>query len=143
MRWKRQRYLDQLGNRWSVRVHSPSGNQTLVWFRSHGLRLVADGVSADAGKDLPATRLKELFCDADRMVNYRGEQWRVGFRRRVGMALSSPSGMNTWFTSPGGEVRYVQEMLQFRQMTNDELCSRLASANPVTGGAVRVDWKTL
>lgn len=136
----KQKYLDQLGNNWSVRVESADGNSTSVSFSANGLRLIADGTPTDALGDVAVTRLKELFCDADRVLEHHGVTWRVGYRRRTGVVGHARPGMNTWFTSQHGEVRYVQEMLPFRYLEDAVLCERLMGASGVVGGPAHVRW---
>jgi len=140
MRWIKQKYRDQLGHEWSVRVKSTDANRTSISFSANGLRLVADGTFTDAHGDLTITRLRELFCDADRVFEYRGISWRVGYRRRKGMADHTRPAMNTWFTSQHGDVRYVHELLQFRQMEDAALSERLVAASGVVGGTAHIRW---
>lgn len=143
MRLKRHTYTDWCGNCWSVRMES-SGSRSSVAFISKGLRLVAAGIDSDA-TDLTLSRLKQLFCDADRVLEDRGLRWRVGYRRRTGMSDRTQPGMNTWFTSERGEVRYIRGLLQFRTMAHRTLCEHLRMALRVVGDRAKVpsqrsDW---
>lgn len=140
MCWEDHKYTDSSGNQWSVRLGSLSGTRRSIAFTSKGHRLIAEGVDAETSGELTVTRLKELFCDADRVLENCGVSWHVGYRRRLGMSEHTTPGMNTWFTSDRGEVRYVQGMLPFRHLDELVLREYLLTAIPVSGRA-RVWWR--
>jgi hypothetical protein len=73
-------------------------------------------------------RVKELFCAAERVVEYGQEKWYVGFRARTGRGGRPQSGVQTRFRSESGEVRYAKRMLQFRHMSDAALCEQLTAA---------------
>ncbi len=130
-----QGYTDRFGHTWSVRAGRPRGTSRSVVFTCGEIQLIAtdDGVTGLA--DLTATRLKELFCDAERVLVHGKEKWHVGYRARMGRGGRVQPGMFTRFRSETGEVRYSKAMLHFRHMSDSALCDNLVDAKPATAQA--------
>ena len=95
--------------------------------------LVTD-VDEDADQvPLTSVRVKELFCDAERLLVHEKEKWYVGYRTRMGRGGRVQGGMHTRFRSESGEIRYSKGMLHFRHMTEDSLCQQLVAAPRAAG----------
>ncbi len=138
----KQKYKDRFGNEWSVRVDAERGKPRRVSFTCKQFRLVAQEDEADDYSDLSLTRLKECFCDAERVLEHEGENWHVGFRKRTGRGGHTQAGMLTRFRSESGEVRYVKGMLHFRHMSQAALRRHLVAAAPATGSRARASSGT-
>ena len=124
-------YTDRFGHEWVVRVKRGSGAAKRVTFTCGKVQLVAAEDEANSnGHALTASRLKDLFCDAERVLAYENEVWYVGYRHRSGKGRVQ-AGLHTRFRSAADEVRYSPKMLQFRKMPEDALSEHLASARPV------------
>jgi len=108
-----------------MRVERKRGQPKRVTFRCGEFRLVADD---EDGTDLTPTRLKELFCDAERVLVHEKEKWYVGFRKRMGRGGRVQAGMHTRFRSDDGEVRYTKGILHFRHMSETALRDHLGGA---------------
>lgn len=126
-------YTDRFGHTWSIRTQrSESGKPVLVFARRQ-IRLVAAEPASEPPAALTAGQLKELFCDAERVLVNDGETWYVGYRART-VARGRPSGqLYTQFRSETGEVRYSSAMLQFRHMSARQLWEQLAEARSAPG----------
>jgi hypothetical protein len=142
MNWNGQRYEDRFGNVWFVQAASRGGKPRRVLFTCGEFQLVAADDEATGGADMTATRLKELFCEAERVVLHEKEKWYVGFRKRTGRGGRLQGGMHTRFRSESGEVRYANGMLHFRHMPQDALCELLTAARRAAGGSARIRWAT-
>jgi hypothetical protein len=124
-------YTDRFGHVWEVRFKRGSGAARYVTFTCGEFQLVAaEEEATGAGHGPTGSQLKELFCDAERVLAYENEVWYVSYRHRAGKGRVH-AGLYTRFRSAADEVRYSPKMLQFRQMTEDDLCQHLASARPV------------
>jgi hypothetical protein len=130
MNRNKQTYRDRFGNEWLVRVESKPGRPRRVLFTCKEFRLAAEEDETQDRADFTSTRLKEFFCDAERILEYRGEKWYVGFRKRTGRGGRAQGVMYTRFRSEDGEVRYAKGMLHFRHMRQSTLCEHLAAAVP-------------
>lgn len=124
-------YADRFGNTWVVKAKREQGESGKFVFTCGDARLIADGEGPSDLDDLTATRLKELFCDAERVLVHKDETWYVGYRMRVGgRGGRMNAGMHTRFRSESGAVRYSKTMLHFRHMSDDDLKEQLAKASP-------------
>ncbi|UCG87630.1 MAG: hypothetical protein JSW71_03520 [Gemmatimonadota bacterium] len=138
MNWNGHKYEDRFGNVWSARVESQRGERTSVSFNCGELRLVASEEETGDHSDDTATRLKELFCAAERIVVHEKQKWYVGYRKRIGRGGRAQGLMHTRFRSEDGEVRYAKGMLHFRHMRQNVLCKHLAAAVPAARRPARV-----
>ncbi len=125
-----QGYTDRFGHTWSVRAQRPRGAPRSVVFTCGETKLIATHDEATGLADLTAARLKELFCDAERVLVHGNEKWYVGYRSRMGRGGRVQPGMFTRFRSETGQVRYSKSMLHFRHMSDSALCEHLAAAKP-------------
>ncbi|MEJ2237795.1 MAG: hypothetical protein P8X82_05820 [Gemmatimonadales bacterium] len=124
-------YTDRFGHSWSIHSKRPKGGTKSVVFKCRNIEMVAteDGIKDVA--ELPETRLKELYCDAERVLVHEKKKWFIGYRTRMGgRGGKAQAGMCTRFRSETGELRYSKSMLHFRHMSDDELSKHLASAQP-------------
>jgi len=128
-----QTYRDRFGHEWSMQVKPKRGKPKSITFTCGDLKLV---VRDENGTDLSATPLKELFCDAERVLSYRKEKWYVGFRRRMGRGGRAQAGMHTRFRSESGEVRYSRGILHFRHMPENALVDHLGNAERARSATV-------
>jgi hypothetical protein len=135
MNWNGHEYKDRFGNVWSTRVESRDGKRTSVSFKCGEFRLVASEEETEDNSDDTAKRLKDLFCEAERIVVHEKQKWYVGYRKRTGRGGRGLGVMQTRFRSEDGEVRYAKGMLHFRHMQQSELCEHLAAAVPAPGAA--------
>ncbi len=129
-----QVYTDRFGHTWSVRAERPHGTSKRAVFTCGDIRLIATHDGATGLADLTAARLKELFCDAERVLVRGSEKWYVGYRARMGRGGRVQPGMFTTFRSETGEVWYSKAMLHFRHMSESALYEHLATAKPSTIG---------
>lgn len=119
-------YRDRFGNEWSMRVDRKRGKTESVTFTCGELQLIVDD---DDSSDVTPSRIKELFCDAERVLLHDDEKWFVGFRKRAGRGgRSQQAGIQTRFRSENGEVRYSRGVLHFRHMTEAALRDSLGTA---------------
>jgi hypothetical protein len=123
-----QCYTDRFGNEWSIATERKRGKPRRVVFTCGEFELVAFEEDAASQPDFSATRLKELFCDAERVIEHEAETWYVGFRQRVGRGGRVQAGIHTRFRSESGEVRYAKTMLHFRHMPETALRKQLTAA---------------
>jgi hypothetical protein len=124
-----QTYTDRFGNDWAIRTERKRGAPKHVTFTCGDIRLVAAEEEADATPGPVSERVKDLFCDAERVLVFRDETWYVGYRTRVGGRNGRmAAGMCTRFRSESGEVRYSKTMLHFRHMSEATLCEQLTKA---------------
>jgi hypothetical protein len=122
-------YTDRFGNEWSIRTERKRGKPKRVLFTCGEFQLVAlEEEEEDSKPDFSSTRLKELFCDAERVFEHDREKWYVGFRQRVGRGGHVQAGIHTRFRSEKGEVRYAKSMLHFRHMPESSLREQLVAA---------------
>lgn len=140
MNWNGHRYKDRFGNEWSVRAESRRGQPTRVSFTCGKLRLIVVEDDAIDRGDSASARLKELFCDAERVVVRGTETWYVGFRKRAGRGGRTQAGMHTRFRSDSGEVRFAKGVLHFRHMPEAVLCKHLDDAERSTVGSAGIRW---
>lgn len=128
-----QTYKDRFGHEWSVSEQRKRGKLTGLSFSCGDFLLIAEvDEEADQGV-LTSARLKELFCDAERVLECEDEKWYVGFRTRMGRGGRVQGGMHTRFRSESGEVRYAKGMLHFRHMAENILRDQLAVAQRASG----------
>lgn len=123
-------YEDRFGNEWVIRVMSKCGQNTRVCFTCGEFKLIANEDEASDGTDLNSAQVKELFCDAERVVMYGKDKWYVGYRKRTARGGRAHGGVYTRFRSEAGEVRYFKGMLHFRHMPHATLSEHLTAARP-------------
>ncbi|UCG88689.1 MAG: hypothetical protein JSW71_09180 [Gemmatimonadota bacterium] len=123
-----QSYTDRFGNEWSITTEQKRGKPRRVVFTCGEFQLVAFQEEAASDGDLSAARLKELFCEAERVLEHDEEKWYVGFRQRMGRGGRVQAGIHTRFRSESGEIRYAKTMLHFRHMSADALREQLGAA---------------
>lgn len=124
-------YTDRFGHSWSIHSKRPKSGTKSVVFKCGNIEMIAteDGIKDVA--ELPEARLKELYCDAERVLVHEKKKWFIGYRTRMGgRGGKAQAGMCTRFRSETGELRYSKSMLHFRHMSDDELSKHLASAQP-------------
>ena len=138
MSWNDQTYADRFGNDWSIRVKGAAGKARRVSFKCKGFHLIA--VEDDDSEDrteVSLARLKEFFCDAERVLEHNGERWYVGYRTRSGgRGGQSNAGLHTRFRSESGEVRFAKGVINFRHMPERALSEYLMNANPASRSSV-------
>lgn len=126
-------YTDRFGYEWSVAAGRIRGATNSVIFTCGDYQLVAAESEAINAGDLTEGQLKELFCDAERVVQLGDQVWYVGYRRRAsGRGGRAQGGMCTRFRSATGELRYAKAMILFRHMSEDALLEHLAAAQRAT-----------
>ncbi len=123
-----RRYTDRFGHTWSVRAKRPHGTSRDVVFTCGEIQLIATHDGTTDLADLAAARLKELFCDAERVLVHENEKWYVGYRKRIGKGGIALAGVFPSFRSETGDVRISRVMLHFRHMSESALCEHLAAA---------------
>ena len=128
-----QQYKDRFGHEWSISEQRKRGKLKGLTFSCGDFLLVADVDEAEDQGVLTSARLKELFCDAERVLEHDDEKWYVGFRTRMGRGGRVQGGMHTRFRSESGEVRYAKGMLHFRHMPENSLRDQLAVAQRASG----------
>jgi hypothetical protein len=109
-----------------------------VVFKCGDIEMIAteDGIKDVA--DLTEAHMKELYCDAERVLVHEKKKWYIGYRTRMGgRGGKAQAGMCTRFRSETGELRYSKSMLHFRHMSEDELCKQLTSAQPASPQVVK------
>ena len=121
-------YTDRFGNEWSIKRERKRGQPKRVVFTCGEFKLIAVEDDDDGKSDYSATRLKDLFCDAERVFEHEKQKWYVGFRQRVGRGGHVQAGIHTRFRSEKGEVRYAKTMLHFRHMPAQTLREQLVAA---------------
>ena len=122
-------YTDRFGHTWSIRSGKARGTSRDTTFICGGIKLIVTEEDAASPADLTDTHVKELFCDAERVLVHKKEKWYIGYRTRVGgRGGRAQAGMCTRFRSETGEVRYSKSMLHFRHMPEDDLSKHLAKA---------------
>ena len=134
MNWNHETYSDRFGNDWSIKVKGAAGKARQVSFRCKDFRLVAvEEDDAEGRSDVSLEKLKEFFCDAERVLKYDGETWYVGYRTRSGgRGGKSNAGLHTRFRSESGEVRHAKGVINFRHMPKSALCEHLKNADRAT-----------
>lgn len=128
MNWNEQTYEDRFGNAWDVQLESKRGKPKRMLFTCDEFRLVAEEDEAEEQADSVSERVKQLFCSAERVIEYGKEKWYVGFRSRTGRGGRPQGGVQTRFRSESGEIRYAKRMIQFRHMSDTALCEQLVAA---------------
>ena len=127
----KREYADRFGKTWVVRAKRGQGQTGQVVFTCDGVQLIAEEENASGLDDLTSTRLKELYCDAERVLVHKDETWYVGYRMRVGgRGGRMNAGMHTRFRSESGAVRYSKTMLHFSHMSDEDLQEQLVKASP-------------
>jgi len=125
-----QAYTDRFGNTWSVRTERARGRGRYFVFTCGDIRLLS-GQDADA--EHTGADLKDLFCEAERVIELEDELWYVGYRSRVNArGARTQGGVCTRFRSESGRVGYSKTMLLFRQMPEAELRRHLKRSQTVT-----------
>jgi hypothetical protein len=129
-------YTDRFGHEWSVSAGQVRGANKSVVFTCGEFQLVAAEAEVANAANFTDSQLKELFCDAERVVVHENEMWYVGYRRRAsGRGGRAQGGMCTRFRSETGELRYAKAMILFRHMREDALLEHLAAAQRATSNA--------
>jgi len=121
-------YRDRFGHEWSVRLERKRGTPKRFTFTCGALRLIAVEEETTQTGGLTSSRVKDLFCDAERVLVHGNETWYVGYRRRAGRGGRAQAGISTRFRSESGEMRYARTMLCFRHMPEAALCEQLVAA---------------
>lgn len=127
-----QKYEDRFGNEWLVGAERRRGKPKAVTFTCGEFELVADLDETADHDAIGAARLKDLFCEAERILMYGDEKWYVGFRQRMGRGGRVQGGLHTRFRSETGEIRYSKGVVHFRHMAPDVLCEHLVAAQRAT-----------
>lgn len=126
MKDRNDRYHDRFGYEWEIKFQKKRGKPTRVVFTCGDLELVGEDEIAQ-----PPTRqseyIKELFCDAERLLVHADKKWYVGYRQRIGRGGHATGGTTTRFRCENGEVRYAGKMLHFRHMPEGTLREHLVS----------------
>lgn len=128
-----QMYTDRFGHEWSIGAARKRGSPRRFTFTCGEFRLIADDDDTTNGNGLTPSAVKELFCDAERVLKHGSETWYVGYRKRAGRGGRAQAGMFTRFRSESGETRYTRTMLCFRHMPEAALCGHLVAAEQVRG----------
>jgi hypothetical protein len=128
-----QQYTDRFGHEWSIRTERKRGTPRRLTFTCGEFQLIVADDDTTNGNGLTPSEVKELFCDAERVLVHDSETWYVGYRKRAGRGGRAQAGMFTRFRSENGETRYTRTMLCFRHMPAAALCGHLASAEQVRG----------
>jgi len=124
-------YTDRFGHSWSIQTKRPKGGGKCVVFKCGGIEMVAIEDEIKDVAELTEARMKELYCDAERVLVHDKKKWFIGYRTRMGgRGGKAQAGMCTRFRSETGELRYSKSMLHFRHMSDDELSRHLANAQP-------------
>jgi hypothetical protein len=126
------KYKDRFDHEWSIRVERKRGKPRSVTFTCGEFRLIVSDEEDDGPLRPDSARMKDLFCDAERVLVHENQKWYVGFRSRVGRGGRPQGGMHTRFRSESGEIRYSKGMLHFRHMPESALCEHLAVAQKAT-----------
>ncbi len=123
------RYTDRFGHCWSVSYNRVGDAGWSLVFADGGIRLVNIEPVATHPGALSEAELKEMFCDAERVLVCDDETWYVGYRRRAtGGRGRSHAGLATRFRSEAEDVRYSRQMLDFRHMSTGQLREHLEAA---------------
>jgi hypothetical protein len=125
-----QQYKDRFGHEWQIRAERKRGTPRRFTFICGVLRLVVEEETSERA-GLTPNRVKDLFCDAERVLDHDDETWYVGYRKRVGRGGRAQAGMFTRFRSESGETRYARTMLCFRHMSTEALREQLVAAERV------------
>ena len=128
-----QQYKDRFGHEWSISEQRKRGKLKGLTFTCGDFLLITDVDEAEDQGMLTSARLKELFCDAERVLEHDDEKWYVGFRTRMGRGGRVQGGMHTRFRSESGEIRYAKGMLHFRHMPENALRDQLTAAQRASG----------
>lgn len=138
-KWANETYTDRFGNEWSVRVRGAASKPRRVSFRCKDFHLIAvEAEDSEDSSDASLAKLKEYFCDAERVLEHEGERWYVGYRTRSGgRGGQNNAGLHTRFRSESGEVRYAKGVLHFRHMPHVSLSKHLENADRVARSSVR------
>lgn len=126
-------YADRFGHEWQVMAGRAGGGWAVAFTREEA-RLEVSEPQARHPRALTAPELKELFCDAERVVTAGGQRWYVGYRHRAdGRQRPQQGGLCTRFRSESGELRYSRDMHDFRHLPLAALGDRLAAADRFAG----------
>lgn len=121
-------YTDRFGHTWSIREQRGRGKPKCWVFTCGELKLVTEG-PVPSPAERSDSDIKEIFCDAERVVVHEDRTWFVGYRTRgAGRGGRQQSGLCTRFRSDEGEVRYARTMLHFRHMPEETLRKYIAKA---------------
>jgi hypothetical protein len=133
---KARSYADRFGYTWSVRAEtSVTDEPPRIVFRNRRVRMVA--TAEESLNTLSSEQLKELFCDAERVLESDGVTWYVGYRdRTAGRGGGRYKNLCTRFRSATGELRYARDIIDFRHMTSADLCRQLGRAQAAPGQRV-------
>jgi hypothetical protein len=124
-----QTYTDRFGNEWSIGAQGRRGTPRRLTFTCGEFQLIAAETDTAGVTDLTSREVKEVFCDAERVLVHGGETWYVGYRRRIGRGGQAQAGIFTRFRSESGEIRFTRTMLCFRHMPEAALCEHLSTAD--------------
>lgn len=122
-------YTDRFGNEWSIGAKRQHGKRRHMTFTCGEFWLIAADGDIGGVAGLSASELKEIFCDAERVLVHGDETWYVGYRRRIGRGGQAQGGIFTRFRSESGEIRFTRAMLCFRHMPEAALREQLATAD--------------
>jgi hypothetical protein len=126
-----QVYTDRFGHEWSIGTERKRGKARHFTFTCGEFKLIAVDGDTNGSDDLNPTRVKDLFCDAERVLAHGSETWYVGYRTRAGRGGRTQAGIFTRFRSERGETRFTRTMLCFRHMPEAALCEHLAASEVV------------
>ena len=126
-----QMYTDRFGHEWSIGAERKRGTPRRLTFTCGEFRLIAAEDASTGGAGLTPSRVKDLFCDAERVLVHGSESWYVGYRNRAGRGGKNQAGISTRFRSESGEMRYTKKLLCFRHMPETVLCEQLDTADRV------------
>ena len=130
-----QTYTDRFGNEWSISTQRRRGTPRRLTFTCGEFRLIAAeddtaGVTVlTSSEGLTSSEVKEIFCDAERVLVHGGETWYVGYRKRIGRGGQAQAGIFTRFRCESGEMRFTRTMLCFRHMPEAALREHLTTAD--------------
>jgi hypothetical protein len=123
-----QTYTDRFGHEWSIHAGRKRGRLRRLTFTCGDFRLIAADDDTTDATGLTSSEVKDIFCDAERVLVHGGQTWYVGYRKRIGRGGQAHAGIFTRFRSENGEMRYARTMLCFRHMPESALCQHLKTA---------------
>lgn len=124
-----QTYTDRFGNEWSISTQRRRGTPRRLTFTCGEFRLIAAESDTAGVAGLTSSEVKEIFCDAERVLVHGGETWYVGYRKRMGRGGQAQAGIFTRFRCESGEIRFTKTVLCFRHMPEAALCEHLSTAD--------------
>lgn len=119
-------YRDRFGHDWQTRVSRSAKDGWSCVFTHGNVRLISEDPIDSHPSELSEAEVKNLFCDAERVIQGGEERWFVGYRQRAfGRQRRAQGSLFTRFRSEGGEVRYSRDMLDFRHLPEATLRDHL------------------